>query len=472
MRWPIGRQLLIPFLFVVILALVVASAMNAWSNAQWARQRQAEDFERLVQTLELVSARFPLTENVLAQMRGLTGAHFAVFDRWGSLQQATLELEPAAIETLKALQKSPATDGFAPQQPVTINGQPFLAQKVAVLSQASGSRTPALIVLYPEAAWRQASLEAIYPPLQVGAGAAVVVVLLSMLLARRFARRIERLQEHASHIAAGDFRPLQPWQRNDELRDLALSLNQMAEQLRRYEEQIRKNERLRTLGQLGGGIAHQLRNSATGALMALELHERTCSSAEDESLQVAARQLKLMQTYLQRFLTLGRTEPRPQELVVLNELVEEVLDLVQPMCKHTSVDLRFQRPPQPLTIPGDADALRQLVVNLVMNAVEAANQPGANEPYVEIELEGTDKEAVLRVCDNGPGPDESVREQLFEPFTTEKPDGTGLGLSVCRQVARQHGGEIDWQRQDRRTCFNVRLQRDPSEPSEQTPNES
>ena len=103
--------------------------------------------------------------------------------------------------------------------------------------------------------------------------------------------------------------------RNDEIQDLTHSINHMVERLARYEADVRLNERLRTLGQLGAGIAHQMRNAATGARLALDLHRQECPLDPDcETLEVAKRQFTLMETYLQRFLTLGRGETLSREV--------------------------------------------------------------------------------------------------------------------------------------------------------------
>ena len=103
--------------------------------------------------------------------------------------------------------------------------------------------------------------------------AAVIAVVSTTLLARRFTSRVRQLSLQAAKIAAGDFQSTPLPATDDELRDLTAALNQMGQQLAQYEEQVRRGERLRTLGQLGAGIAHQMRNSATGARLALEFHK-------------------------------------------------------------------------------------------------------------------------------------------------------------------------------------------------------
>ena len=115
--------------------------------------------------------------------------------------------------------------------------------------------------------------------LAAGAVAAVAIVLVTTVLAHRFVRPIRQLGDRAAAIARGDFQPVAVSRHDDEIRDLALSINRMSEQLGQYEGQVRRHEQLRTLGQLGAGIAHQLRNAATGGRMAIELHQRQCAAA-------------------------------------------------------------------------------------------------------------------------------------------------------------------------------------------------
>jgi signal transduction histidine kinase len=110
---------------------------------------------------------------------------------------------------------------------------------------------------------------------------------------------------------------------------------------------------------------------------------------------------------------------------------------------------------------GDAERLSQVVINLLLNAIQAATSARAtvgSPGMVRIELSpiGDDRLA-LAVFDSGPGPSADVRDTMFDPFVTEKPDGVGLGLSVAREIVERHGGRIEWYRSDAMTCFTVEL---------------
>jgi len=468
-RWPIQRQLLLPVLSVVVLSIAVSSLANAWFTAERIRQQQEETLARVVSTL--TDAGFPLSGTVMKKMSGLSGAEFVLFDRWGNVEEATLEFEAEDLRALAEVTPSSSVAGFSDNPTLALRDEAYLVGRLAVVGPAGPPRS--LLVLFPEERWRTPARQALYLPLGAGAAAVLASVLVTALLARRFVLPIQRLTRQAASVARGEFTPVPVTPRNDEIRDLTVSLNQMADQLARYEDQVRRNERLRTLGQLGGGIAHQIRNSATGARLALELHEQECPLGSCETLEVTMRQLRLMETYLQRFLTLGRPANRPRERVSMSELATEVLALVRPSCVHTSLRLECNLPDEPLEVEGDIDSLRLVLVNLLMNAIEAASREStapAGSGDVRVEMQATPADRVkLRVLDSGPGPAEKVRDQLFEPFISDKPDGTGLGLSVARQVVEDHGGTLTWRREGTLTCFEVEL---PMRRSAEAPDEA
>jgi signal transduction histidine kinase len=456
MRWPIRVQLLLPMLLVVVLAIVLASAASAYFSGSRARQQQEEDLRRVVATLS--QATFPLTNSVLRQMNGLSGADFVFFAPNDELQSSTMSLSESDLDQLRAIPESGRPAGFSNNLPITLAGQTYLGDRVAVSRWGSTTRAGSLVVLYPEDRWWASIHEAAYPALAAGTIAALVAMAVTALLANRFVKPIRKLGEQTAAIVRGDFRPAAVARRDDEIRDLTLAINRMAEQLGLYEGEVRRNERLRTLGQLGAGMAHQLRNAATGGRMAIELHQRECEAEPArESLDVALRQLRLMESYLERFLAVGRPTPARRERLDLDALVEDSLSLVRPACDHAGIDLRWEKRGSPVVMCGDPDSLRQLFLNLLMNAVEATRGQHDVPPTIDVQLDAGDSLAVVRFNDSGPGPAIEVQPQLFEPFVTGKPDGTGLGLFVARRIAETHGGSVAWCRNGGMTCFTVTL---------------
>jgi signal transduction histidine kinase len=451
MRWPIRYQLLAPLL-MLLLGVVALSTWTAVASAARARQQLETQFRGIAHTLS--ESAFPLHPGVLKQMKGLTGAEYLLVrsggERIGTLPDTDIDLPPAeaVVDDWQTLRLGP---------PVTVDGRTYLCSGVRLLLHPD-SRPATLYILYPEALWRDALWEAVRPSLVVGGCIGLASVLLAVGVGRRLSRRIGELERRTRLIAAGDFSPMPLPRRNDELRDLTRSVNEMAGQLAQLQETMQKTERLRLLGQVSGGLAHQLRNGLTGARLALQVHARECPSREADgaALEVALRQLNLLEAHLKRFLDLGRAGDLKREPCSLKALVGEAVALLRPQCRHAGTELRWQPAEADCTVRGDAGQLGQLFLNVIGNAAQAAGPGG----WVEVSTKDdglSTRYFVLQVADSGPGPPPEIAARLFEPFVTGKPEGVGLGLAVARQVAEAHGGTIRWQRDGDRTCFRIEL---------------
>jgi signal transduction histidine kinase len=472
-RWPIHLQLLVPMVVVVLLASLLATAFTVYWIARRVRNDQSDNLRRVGETLG--KSGYPLSKSVLEQISGYSGADFVLLTAKGHLQESTLPVEQSWRDDLARTASSrPAKDGVE-HVAISLGDRDYLVDFVSVSgrSQSHTTEPATLFILYPEDQLASRIRQAVYPALIAGLVAAGIAVAVATWLARRFARPIHTLVAQTATIAQGDFTPMPVARRNDELRDLAESINRMTAQLAHQQRQVRHNERLKTLGRLGASMAHQLRNAATGGRMAVELHRRECpQGATDESLDVALRQFGLMEAYLRQFLSLGDAPPTVRQRVQVASLVEEVLSLVRPSCLHAGIDLQFIAPSgdcpnfrpsekrtvplvagEPLVIDGDPESLRQLVTNLVLNAVDAAVTGPVVPPRVVVELSRSETGGKLCVRDTGPGPASAIHDQLFHSFVTTKPDGFGLGLFVARQIAERHAGRLDWKREDNITCF-------------------
>ncbi len=450
MRWPIRWQLLAPPL-TLLLGVVGISTWTAYASADRAFRQTETQVRNVAHTLA-EGHQFPLQPGVLEKMKGLSGAEF-LFVTDDGRRLTTLPTGGAApppdepvFDDWQALRLGP---------PAAVDGRNYLcgALRLPPRPPRDGGT---LYILYPEALWRDALWQAVRPSLALGGFVGVASLALALGAGGRLSRRIGELERHTRRIAAGDFSPVPLPRRHDELRDLSRSVNEMAGQLARLRETVRNTERLRLLGQVSGGLAHQLRNGLTGARLALQLHARECQGGDAESLGVALRQLDLLEVQLKRFLDLGRAGSPRREPCSLETVVGEAVELLRPRCRHARIDLSWAPPAGAVPVLGDAGQLSQLAVNVLGNAVEAAGPGG----QVEVRL-GADSgpSAILEVYDSGPGVAPEVAERLFEPFVTGKPEGVGLGLAVARQVAEAHGGRITWRREEGRTCFRVELPR-------------
>ncbi len=240
---------------------------------------------------------------------------------------------------------------------------------------------------------------------------------------------------------------------DDELRDLCDSVNDMARRLAAFQEELQRDERLRVLGQFSGGLAHQLRNAAAGAKLAVELFLTENPTADPEPLRVALRQLARIESNLRQFLALGKPPTKLRQPCDLGVLIDQAVSLLKPQCQHAGTSLVWTPPAEPCVIPGDPTQLAHLFGNVIGNGVEAAGHGGT----VEIRCVATRGGANVEVADSGPGPTADIAERLFEPFVTGKDQGIGLGLAVAKQAAEAHGGRVSWERRDGKTVFRIEL---------------
>lgn len=447
MRWSIRYQLLVPLL-TLLLGVVVG--ITAWSAIAAAR-RERDQIETQVRNVAhtLSHARWPLKEYVLRNTKGISGAEYVIVNPAGKIKEATLEADIPRLDFENVLDDP---DTLTLGEPVTVAGKRYLGG--ALRLKEFPNQGDVLYILYPESLWLDALWGAIVPSLVVGTLGGVLSVLVAVTLAQRLSRRVLELTRRTHLIASGDFSPMPLPERNDELRDLSQSVNEMAARLARLQDAIQQTERLRLLGQVSGGLAHQLRNGVTGARLAVQLHVRECSTSDTEPLQVALRQLDLVEANLKRFLDLGRADEPRRRPCSLTALVGEAVMLFRPQCKHARIELRWE-PGNDIALSADAGQIGHLLHNVLGNAVEAAGPGGS--VGVSAHVDERSGHGVVEVRDSGPGPAPAVAERLFEPFVTGKPEGIGLGLAVARRVAEAHGGTLTWARDGERTCFRMDL---------------
>jgi signal transduction histidine kinase len=449
-RRPLKYQLLLPWLLVTLAIVLALSAAGALLASQRVRSELRQNLRNIAQTL--VTANFPIEDSVLRQASGLSGATFAAVDEAGQVRAASdqdLQL-PATSPGVTSIERLELSDT------ALLAGQSFFHAVVELDRRPVGGRRELLHIFYPERQLSEARWQAVWPPLLAGLLATVLLLAVTTIMAGRVTRPIEQLGRHAEDIAHGKFEQIAVPAGDDEIRDLVVSINRMTTMLARYEEGVRRNERLRTLGQLGGGIAHQIRNAVTGCRMALDLHRRECGAREvDETLDVATQQLELMERYLQRFLTLGRSHQAKDEEVELAGLLTAILPLVRPAAEHAGVNLSLDVPQTSVHIKSDPHAIEQALVNLLLNAVEAAGN--SEQRQVSIRLTPAEQAVLVEVRDSGRGVNPAIRDELFEPFTTDKPDGVGLGLATARDLMRGIGGDVELVDLPGQTCFRLRV---------------
>jgi signal transduction histidine kinase len=226
---------------------------------------------------------------------------------------------------------------------------------------------------------------------------------------------------------------------------------------RHRERYLRRAEQMMALGQVAAGVAHELRNPLTAikGLIQLNLRRATASAVPAEDLAVIEHEIRRMERTLQTFLDFARPPKPDRRLLDLGETVERVFSLVSGRARKQNVGLILLRRDAPVLAEADQDQLQQLVLNLVLNALDAMPAGGT----IEVELHPPrDGLVELYVRDTGPGVSPEVFPKVFETFVSSKETGVGLGLPVSKRIAEDHGGSLStYNLPGAGACFVLRL---------------
>jgi signal transduction histidine kinase len=221
-----------------------------------------------------------------------------------------------------------------------------------------------------------------------------------------------------------------------------------AEQLAR---QVATGERLAAIGRVAAGVAHEIRNPIAAMRLKAENALLTDAPRQKEALSMMLGQIERLDRMLKRLLSLTDRDPPQRQLTSLRTLIGALaLDHAE---QALGQGLTMSTDIQADTAKLDAEQIRRALDNLVLNAIAAA--PSHTQILVGAHIEGD----LLRlsVADRGPGPPASIRDHLFEPFVTGRPDGTGLGLSLVREIANAHGGTTSFKSNPNGTVFEISI---------------
>ena len=207
------------------------------------------------------------------------------------------------------------------------------------------------------------------------------------------------------------------------------------------EERARQNEKLAAVGTLAAGVAHEIRNplsSIRGFAHYLK-HRLTDRPEEGEYADVMVREIDRINHVVSNLLTLARPAQAEKKAVSPPAIVDHVLTLIAAEAASQGVVLTREVDARLEPIMADESQLTQAMLNLVLNALQAAGEGGC----IEVGARKTPSDQlILWVEDDGPGIDAATRKRMFDPFFTTRPGGTGLGLAIVRQIVSQHGGQI------------------------------
>jgi len=260
--------------------------------------------------------------------------------------------------------------------------------------------------------------------------------------------------------------------RTEELVILSEELKtEAAERVRAQEEASRRHaelahmSRVRSMGELAASISHELNQPLTAVLtnaqaaLRLMARKKPDLQAIQEILEDIVVDDKRAGEVIRRLRTLLQKDPVAQEAVQLDELVSGVLPLVRSDAQGANVTINVESTPNLPPVEVDPVQVQQVVMNLLMNAIDAIRRLGSEGGEIKMEISSAGKHGVqVTVGDNGPGIPAREIGDVFEPFVTTKPGGLGMGLAICKSILEAHGGTISVESSvPRGCCFSFTL---------------
>jgi signal transduction histidine kinase len=313
----------------------------------------------------------------------------------------------------------------------------------------------------------------------VSGGAMGLSLLLTMLVTTRALRPVKRIEDTIDRIAQGrkdaaepddglskEFRAVESklnllGQQYQGARKDASELRQNVDQLlERMASQLDVATRLSAISRLTGGVAHEIKNPLNAIALRLELLRARLGDPDPEvtgQIDILSKEVLRLDRVVKTFLDFSRPVDVHLEDVDLGALTREVTEFVGPQARGANVQVDFSAPAEPAWMRGDSDLLKQAVLNLVINAVDAMPKGGQLRVTLETgRVEKSGDTLMLEVADTGPGIPPELRDKVFQLYFTTKLQGTGIGLAMTYRAVQLHNGTISFKSEaDRGTTFRL-----------------
>ena len=282
------------------------------------------------------------------------------------------------------------------------------------------------------------------------AGAVAICAVMIMVLAVVVHRPMAELQEKIAQVREGDLTVSVNFaNRNDEIGDLGRDFNDMVRQLRESREEIQRlhrtqmsrAEHLATMGELAAGLAHEIRNPLAGIAGVIEIIGRDLSreSPARSVLKDVRSEVLHINKIVSELLEIARPKTPEFRISDLNATAEHAVLFARDQASARGVSVELVKDPNEQLLEHDAGQIHQVLLNLLLNGVQACDRGGK----VSLEVGHTDGAVKLTVVDTGKGIPPDALPNIFRPFFTTKGNGTGLGLSLAKRMVENHGGRLE-----------------------------
>lgn len=235
-----------------------------------------------------------------------------------------------------------------------------------------------------------------------------------------------------------------------------LKVEKVSKEMLEMERQLAHDDRLRVLGQLSAGIAHEIRNPLAAIKSGISMIKSGKSS--EQVTDILTEEIEQLNSFVERFLQYARFGAGSHDEFELETFCGELCELINLAAAGKGVRLRFETDfPEDTKICADKNSLKQALLNLAINGIEAASENP--EAVLSMTTSADENMVTFTVTDNGTGIDDDVLDKIFEPFFTTKAEGTGLGLALAAKTASEHNGTLRAEKKEKGTSFIMKISR-------------
>jgi two-component system NtrC family sensor kinase len=295
----------------------------------------------------------------------------------------------------------------------------------------------------------------------------ILIIIASVVQAKRISRPLQRLRELARQIADGDYTHQVSVEAPLEIQHLAASINQMAvklekerqeleewgwtlekkveqrtDEIKKIHSQLFRSEKLASLGKLAAGVAHEINNPLTGILTnsSLLLEDLETGDPRKEDVEIIVKETIRCREIVKRLLDFARQTKPQKKMTNINGLIDNIIMLVRNQTSFRNIVIEKDLSDKIPELLADTDQIQQVIINIILNAAEAMTKGG--KLFISSKLSADSENIQISFADTGPGISEVDKEKIFDPIFTTKEHGTGLGLSISYGIIEQHGGTI------------------------------
>ncbi|OAG28507.1 sensor histidine kinase [Thermodesulfatator autotrophicus] len=430
------KRLIIAYFFLFLFISIYFAYTSISFTSEIIDELETKNTKKLVYIV--LDQNKELNDKAILSLKRIIGGEVFLYNKQGKLLLSSLEKEnlPSNLKVLSKEETENLKRGPLVKK-ININNKKYRF----ILFEANLTKDISAYfgILLPTTTEEQIKENLIFGLIYTSFAGLVFMLVVSWIFSRSITQPLEELAEETKQIGRGKWKEI-PEKGPREVKSLAQALNQMAKELKEYQQRLLEAERLSTTAQLAASIAHEIKNPLTSLKLASEI---LCELAKDNPILYKKAQMVLAETerlekILQNMLAKTKKIEVVRQVVDINSLVKEVTQMAINQFKARKQKLLVELTEKNLKVSADPEKIKQVLWNILNNAWEAT--PEGGEVWVHTEL--TDKGAEIIVEDTGPGIPEDKVKDLFRPFYSTKPGGTGLGLAVSRQIILFHGGEL------------------------------